>query len=892
MRFMLIMGSGSLANKVRIYYKFSVKVRGGTKGIIGSSVSAICPATMITTANGTLLLATGYGPMLRMRQNEKSLTTAGVPAPRAQVIIATGVDLGEQPAATTLSFDYTRFGLIRGTFDARGHSYQDNPQGAASLQARMVDFQRILPLIQDSPSKMTTITVTGASALPIGASAGNSSNPFGNIYKGNQPGTIVIRPVTDNYPVYGIGGSYYNTNARQQVEHLFTGIVRGDFLEFIHTGSLVTQVAWLNQTFSLQITNQAYNSAPSKYNGRYQAFMRYVDKDYNVSDPSPISADIVLHDEPAIVYTNLEVPTDARIIRRQIFRNENGNSDIFYLDIDTDDLTSTVMYSLNTDAQLKLNFSQAVFDDNNVNLLYLYGMPPTDKPFIAEFCNIVYAVGNRTYSEGNVIATNGSKDFYGVGTNWPESFIGRQIVVGNAVYSIVAVDTAAQKITTDVGYSGASNPYAEYTIQSYFANGNLLNWTESGLPEAWPIANALQLPEDDDELTGLKVFANALWILKANSIYQFNTTINPGRDGDYKPATNRGCVNQRCAVDIQNVCLMMDRTGIHVFKGNMPRYNYQADSTPDHLSKAVDDLFRFEGTWIRVNWRADKCFWHAVHNKELKTVRWFITMEGYDYPQHAICYDYLMDKWWLEKYPVPIASSVISIALSGLPIYGGYAGQVMISDRGSLDFVSTGQTTLSVTACYAGITLVLSKIPTPCEGITIAIVDGTGHGQERIVLAQVGNEVTLDAPFFPEPDESSVVQIGAISYYMLTAEYNKARFEVNSPQTFNLQYRKSPTDLVCYATVTENRNEDRTVALRSSWGAVTSDPERYDQQYRIDLAHQDCMGSVIMDGQIEHDMPQKYSIQMAVEGFSGQSKPQITSLSVSGSSLKREVMVT
>jgi len=843
MRLMLLFGGGG-GNKVSAQYQISVRVRGGTQGIIGSGVSAICPASMITTSDGTLLMATGYGPMLRMRQNENRLTPAGVPAPTQPVIIANGLDLGYQTSTVTLYFDYTRFGPF---------AYQ-GAVNVASRQARTADRLRVAALIPDDGSTITELTLNGQLVTSTG-----------------------------------------NLTAQQQLSDIFNGIVKDQVTTSVPGGIMffpqnTYNALWKNLAFSLQIVNRAApnTSSTQNYNGRYQAFMRYVDKDYNVSDPSPISLDYVVDGEPAIAYTNLEVPSDPRIIRRQIFRNEDGEADRFYLDIDTDDLTSTALMSLNSDEQLKLNYGLSVFDDNGENQLYLYGLPPQDKPYIAEFGSIVFACGLRLYSEGNISVENGSTYVHGIGTNWPDTFADRQIVIGNLVYTVVLVDVGLQKITLSSGYAGATAAYTEYVIQPFYANGNQFKWTEPGFPEAWPILNSLTLPEDDDDITGMKVFANALWILKANSIYQFNMTTNPGRDGDYKPATNRGCVNQRCAVDIQNVCLMLDRIGIHVFKGNMPRYNYQADTTPDHLSKAIGDIFRFEGTWFRLNWDSDKCFWHAIHNKEITTVRWYVAMQGYDYPQHAICYDYLMDKWWIEEYPFPITSSALSASLSGIPILGGYGGKVFIPDRGPLDIINAGDTRLNVSASYGGITITTETTPPACVGMSIAIVSGRGHGQLRMVLEQSGNDITVDYPFFPEPDETSALQIGAIHYYMATPEYSYAKVEVENPQAFVVEYRAPADPLECYANVLVDRIEQRQVGVDASWGSVTSqanDPFAY----KFDLNNRSGYAKVVMDSRRDMNVPQKYTIQMTVEGFSGQQRPQFTGMHIVGASVKKEL---
>ena len=47
----------------------------------------------------------------------------------------------------------------------------------------------------------------------------------------------------------------------------------------------------------------------------------------------------------AITYTNIPVPTDPKVVRRQILRNTDGEASVYYVDIDTTNLTSTTFTS-------------------------------------------------------------------------------------------------------------------------------------------------------------------------------------------------------------------------------------------------------------------------------------------------------------------------------------------------------------------------------------------------------------------------------------------------------------------------------------------------------------------------------------------------------------------
>lgn len=842
MRFML-MGGGGDAKRVEANYTLRASVSGGSVGTIGTSITSVCHSTMLTTSNGTLLLATGYDTMYRMRQNEKKLTSAGVPAPKTPLKILTAAEITADPTtqvsqgvSRTYTYNYSEFGThcgvrisgdipsnLLGLLNPPSYDIRYTPLGLQSRDKRNEDYMALLRQIRADEEAV---------------------NDYGN-------------PVS-----------------AAALKNMF-------LLPYRYNGD---QLAWRNLIISISIRNinNVINSDIfTTYSGRYQGFYRFVDKDGIPSDPSPISGDAVLLNAPYIYYQGVEKPTDPRIARRQVFRNLDGSSDVFYLDIDTTDLTSSDLVSYNTEEQLKLLFNQPVWDDNGYNLFYLYGEPPSDKPYIVEYKGVVFALGKRDYHAGVISVTNGSTTVQGIGTSWTESFIGRKITIGVYQYPIIGCVKSTQQITLGSPFQGATNPYAKYNIEDYFADGNVMAFSEPGFPESWPIRNKYLLPEDGDDITGAVVFDNSMWILKNRSVYQYGFTSNPGKDGDYQPASQRGCINQRCAVQVQNVCLMLDRVGVHVFKGSLPRANYQTNTTPDHLSLPIGDMFRFEGSWLRINWEADKCFWHGVHCQELKTVRWYVTMQGYYLPQHAICYDYLMDRWWVEEYPFPITSSCQGTQLTGRPLLGGPGGKVYQPDLGPLDVVNPAGTRIGVNASYSPVSLLLDDVPPQCVGAPIAIVAGQGRGQWRTVMAQSDNTVDVDIPFAVSPDSDSIVQIGAIPWYLMTPEYMKLKISTSNPHSYGVFYEQNNVDLEGYISVIQDGKYVRKVAAGTSWGAISSTPDD-PEVYKIDFGDSSHVGVVNMDARRERDIPRKYTVQASLEGFSGEEKPIITQMTLIG----------
>lgn len=840
MRLMLL-GSGGARNATA-RYRMKVTASGGTVGLLASGITTACHPVMLVTAEGTLLLATGFDGVKRMRQNERRLTAAGVPCPKTAIVIADETDISDnsdlqviQEEYVTKTFDYTEFGAYAGS------SSNGNPLVSASTsesyKKRSTDYANVYNFGSAvRPTSVTVVDMDYAGKVSIWG--------------------LFFGTVKDGTPTW-YGKQRYN---------------------------------WLSQKFTLTYQNVAYsstNGTSNIYSGRYQAFLRYVDKDGNVSDPSPISTDTLLTGAPYIMYTNVEVPTDPRVVKRQIFRNCNGSSDVFYLDIETTDLTSTELISYKTDNQLRLEFPQPVFDDNGYNLFYLYGEPGNDKPYMAEFNSTIFAAGRRVYTSGVVSVTNGSATVVGIGTNWTRDMAGRRITIGSDQYTVIDVDILDQEITLDRGHEGVDDPFANYAIEPYYANGNLLVWSEPGYPEAWPIGNAITLPEDGDDITGLKVFANALWILKRRSVYMFNYTTNPGRDGDYKPVTSRGCLSQNLAIAVQGRCYMLDRSGIHIVKPPQNRYDYTFDSVPDHASAAIDDLFRSETDGMKINFKADPCQWSSAESPEQKTIRFFIPMNGDYLPRHAICHNYQRNSWWVEEYPFYITAASSQTLAGDLPYLGGEGGEVYKPDIGPLDLVSTSNTRHQLDTMHSPVALSLVDTPPSCVGAVFAIVKGRGRGQWRRVLEQSGNEIILDAPLLVYPNDESEFQIGAIPYRVVTPEYTRIRSDTDATHYLSVGYRRTENPLEAHVIITEGGEDIRGVSARDSWGSVSSDVG--DHARMIDFTNRGGQADFNMDRRRERDIPTSNSVQATIEGFSGMEKPVYNDITFAGVSRQKEL---
>lgn len=838
---------------------------GSSQGYIGSVVMGECPPNMIATGDGTLLIATGIGPMVRMRQNENRLTLAGVPAPLTSPVITEG------SLTTPTGSKYWRYSWngINGspaytkawyTSEARTYDYSSLAQIVGYMTVRFVNpltgVPVLGPLVKTPEGQVAAdrrmADFLGAPRLHFATS--NTDDGWSFLYQQawGYPTFFshfnTYEPVT--LPSYQVGQQVPVRFKYQQVSGIFYSHLRD---EASNSTSLIT--------------------------GRYQCWMRYVDKDGLVSNPSPVSADYQISQQTSIVYTELEEVHDSRVVKRQIFRNTNGQSDIFYLDVETDDLTLTEIESTKTDEQLKLSLPQAMFDNDGFSLAFLYSEPPTDKPYIIDFNGITWACGSVNITTGMLEVANGSDSVIGVGTTFNKYQVGWELAVGGSTYTVYAVDEDTQELTLDRNYEGEDDNFATYSLHPFRAERNRIQFTLRGYPESWPVENFFILPNDDDDITGMTKFNDSLYVLKNRHIYRIGQGADPIRDAEIKPAAERGCISHRCAVPVGPICYLLDRQGIYAFANG---------AAPEPACIQIADVFRRESDWLKVNWEKDPCRWHAVHMEELSLIRWYVSMAGEDYPRHAIAFDYRRNRWWIETYPIGITSSCVSNAILGYPLLGAEQGMILTSDVGPLDLITpTANTRLGVSDVLSEYTIELDDTPPAAAvGTVIAIVDGRGRGQKRIIASISGNEITVSDPWIIYPadadqSDASTVQIGAVDYSFTTAEYDYIKLELENPQGVIVKFDRSPTPLTASLTVIEDQESVVTAVADAQWGALStskSDPG----VFRIDLSSRHRYAKANLDGARDQDDPSLSSTQAQIDGFSGLNKPVYTELYLAG----------
>lgn len=550
--------------------------------------------------------------------------------------------------------------------------------------------------------------------------------------------------------------------------------------------------------------------------GDYYAYVRFVDRLGNTSNLSPISAVATATDDATVTYTSVPTSSDPKVTGRQILRNTAGQATTFYVDVDTTDLSSSTLTSTRDDDELADQESQALLDVDGGDLANRHTVPPNTKAILAAHLDRVFLAGELVYDEGCVSVTVGSTTVTGIGTEWKSTLADRylHVVGGDKPYLISSVSESLQTLTLSESYAGTTDAYAAYGVRPAPAERRLVYFSEAGLPESWPATNALTIQEDGDDITGLMPKGSFLYILERRHIYRLTFQNDPTEDGFVFLAGNRGCVNNRCWVLVDDSAYMLDERGVH-------RYGAGQDS--EHLTSMIQGMFDGDDPLFRINWRAARYF-HAAHFPGQSTVRWFVCLAGSYLPKHALCYDYQHQHWWVEEFPRPIGASTVGYlgAADRRVLLGSSHRKVLGFWVGTLDGVDPAQGTVRGTVTAGGPTSLTDSaagFATTLANAPVVIVSGKGKGQTRQIASNTATVLTLTQPWAKEPDTTSKYQVGGIPWSYRTGSLRWKSDEEERQRRVEIMYQPTAAE----ATMDLRIYHDLNSSPQSWWSEYTSD---------------------------------------------------------------------
>lgn len=573
-----------------------------------------------------------------------------------------------------------------------------------------------------------------------------------------------------------------------------------------------------------------------------------------------------------VTYTGLEQPQDPRVKRRQILRNTDGQQGVFYVDIDTADLTSPSLSSTKDDDQLQTSIAVPLLDDNGAILANLHGEPPNNKPYIAYHQNRVFLAGDVNYTEGAVKATFGSATVTGIGTEWRPEAAGRFIYIVGAdkPYTILSVQDAST-LTLTAPYKGSTLPYALYAIRSAQADQRTVWYSDSTHTQGFSPIAAFALAEDGDEITGLLSYDSFIFVLEYRHVYKFTYQNNPQTDGALFRSSDRGCINQRCAVLAKGGVYMLDAKGVHLFGRTPSREGDDSD-----ISAPIQTMFRPEIPGPKINFDAAR-FFHGCLDQSIDAIRWFVAMSGTYLPRHAICYQYLLDRWWIEEYPQPIGCSFTGRIYRRAPLetwgtgrlqtfYGGTGRRVFAHATSPLDGLAP-RTVYQAPCTNAGYNWLQTPASLPAGvGYPVVITAGRGEGQRRIVTKISSGKVYVRDPWRIRPDSTSTLQFGGVQWSWKSGWLRWVEEESTNPRNVEVAVKPS----VVPDTITLRRYTDRSEVPDNC--AL----DRYEDGVTCKAGDPNILLSV-------PDLPGGFSQALMFQGKQGYTRgPQVVSLGLSG----------
>lgn len=622
--------------------------------------------------------------------------------------------------------------------------------------------------------------------------------------------------------------------------------------------------------------------------GDYSAYVRFLDAAGNVSNLSTVSNTVTAANALSIEYAQVAIPTSSQVVRRQILRNAAGSNLVYYVDIDTTDLFSQTFSSQRDDDDLRQQEIVALFDDEvSANLANFHGIPPNDKPFITYYQLRLWMYGTITYDEGCVSLTNGSTTVTAIGARLTASMVERYLYIDESdrSYEITAVDEEAQTLTIATAYKGKTDLFSDYTIQSIPSRRHLLCYSEPGRPDAWRSSqNVLVASSDDieDEPTGMVSTQSFLFLLQRRHIYRMTFFTDPIFDGGVFLSARRGCINNRCWVTVDGFLYMLDDRGVFKFDGG--------DDT-EEVSLPIQDLFYFDRPphELRINWASSKYF-HAHHDRNDSTIRWFVAFSGSRYPRHAIAYNYLHQQWWVEEYPFPITDSTLLRQVNPIPIVASTANRVFGVGIGTLDNLDGFDGDNRENATSAGIRTLTAPtsmtLPASLVGVPVVIVDGRGKGQLRTITSVSGQELSVDHNWDIIPDTTSVFQLGGIPWNWRGHWARWDVSDIDQTRRVSASFKPTTSDAQMDVRVYEDYSETP-IEWTLSWprnasasNGVTTTAGSPDAVF--DLSQTRGYGYLTLDDLKEYNEYRLDTLSIELKGVSGKDAVQIYAINLEG----------
>ncbi len=509
--------------------------------------------------------------------------------------------------------------------------------------------------------------------------------------------------------------------------------------------------------------------------GTYQCCYRWKDLDGNFSSISPLTAVVATNLQRFIWTITAPTNADSRITHVELWRTTSGQSTTLYrvttlaialTTFTTDTATDAALLAA---AALDTTSIMSVVNPNGSASARRFTPPPTFKAVSSFYQDRMWYGVDVEYNAGTATFSFNSTTVSGQNTAWTSDMAGRYIYNANAGrwYEISSVVSGTSLILTEV-YAGTTQTSVSYAIRTDHTERNQLYFSEANEPESVPATNVVKAQQSlsftDDEIVGLQTHNGYLYVLKNRSTLRLKYVQQPQIDTSVTLAAQRGAFNNRCWDMVEDIAYVMDEFGPYRFDG----------SSVDPIGHKIMDAWR-DGT---IDFSVSKWFFVKVSPQE-EVARFYVCISGETRPKRAFCYHYRLNAWWVETYYTEIGGACVH-PISSRPrlLLGAQSDIVLLSHQGSADGTDTATETGTMrgtvdTATSTAILDTSATFTASQVGCPLAIIDGTGKGQERIISSLTATSLNVSAAFSTTPDSTSVYLVGAIpwSYKTKTLEY-------------------------------------------------------------------------------------------------------------------------
>jgi len=603
------------------------------------------------------------------------------------------------------------------------------------------------------------------------------------------------------------------------------------------------------------------------------------DLNFSAGDGTYVSGGTWISGVDRITYSDVPVPTDPKVVRKQILRNTDGQFTTFYVDVDTTDLAGTSFDTDNTDEDLSFTTGIPLLTSDGLPFADANYPPPDFFTSMAHHNSRMFAGCIRIYREGGAVLTNASTAVVGLGTNWTPTLAGRFLYVdgGTAAYEIASVESATALTLVDT-YADSSDPYATYAIAPEAGQRRLIWWAQAGKAESWSPLQALEVQEDGDELVGVMVKGSFVYFVSLDRIFRLTYQTDPARDGQQYSSCQRGCVNQRCWVPVEETTFMLDRAGIHAFSGGQES---------EQISTPIQNVFQtLEDFRYIVNWDARDHF-HAAYFPDEETIRWFVSMGSRRRPRHAIALHYRTNRWVLEEYPFAVTSSAqVLVGQARLVFVGSDGAKTFCAGQGKLDGIDSRQGTVYGAVEEAGLcslTDVRAAYDDAVVGLAVSITSGKGAGQRRIVHEVDGQTLRVVQPWRIIPDDTSLYQIAGVNY-----RYRSARLTLvedagkESEGKIGVFFEPSTDPSFARIRIFEDRREAPVVFRSDTFGEEGVSAEATSTELELDMTNENAYAQQRMESRRDNNIEGVRQWTFEIEGTAGNQGAEITGFVVDG----------